>query len=198
MTMARAEDWRSRGGYFSWRPAAPDAVPAEIFHVELGDPGAAVLLLIHGWPTSSIDWSAVAGPLSGRFRVCALDFPGYGFSGKPPGWGYSLARDQELVEFYLAEVLGAEAAVIVAHDRGDSVALVHAARCAHGQPATPLEHLVLLRHRRIGEGRGRRRVPAARLASWLKVAGQLVFAKKASSPCPVLPAKVASLRMSVQ
>jgi len=143
MTMARAEDWRGRGGYFSWRPAAQDAVPVEIFHVELGDPGAAVLLLIHGWPTSSIDWSGVAGPLSGRFRVCALDFPGYGFSGKPPGWGYSLRRDAELIEFYLAEVIGAKSAVIVAHDRGDSVALAYAARCADGRPATRLEHLVL-------------------------------------------------------
>jgi pimeloyl-ACP methyl ester carboxylesterase len=143
MAMARAEDWRSRGGYFSWRPAAEDAVPVEVFHVELGDPGAAVLLLIHGWPTSSIDWFAVAGQLSDRFRVCALDFPGYGFSGKPQGWGYSLARDAELIEFYLAEVLGARAAVIVAHDRGDSVALVHAARCADGRSATRLEHLVL-------------------------------------------------------
>ena len=143
MTMARAEDWRSRGGHFSWRPAAEDAVPVEIFHVELGDPGAAVLLLIHGWPTSSIDWSAVAEQLSDRFRVCALDFPGYGFSGKPPGWGYSLARDAELIEFYLAEVIDARAAVIVAHDRGDSVALVHAARCAEGRSATRLEHLVL-------------------------------------------------------
>jgi pimeloyl-ACP methyl ester carboxylesterase len=144
MTMARAEDWRGRGGYFSWRPAAGDAVPVEVFHVELGDPGAAVLLLIHGWPTSSIDWSGVAGPLSARFRVCALDFPGYGFSGKPHGWGYSLRRDAELIEFYLAEVIGAGSAVIVAHDRGDSVALAHAARCAQGRPATRLEHLVLL------------------------------------------------------
>jgi pimeloyl-ACP methyl ester carboxylesterase len=123
MDMARAEDWRNRGGYFSWRPAARDAAPVEIFHVELGDPGAPVLLLIHGWPTSSIDWFSVAGPLSARFRVCALDFPGYGFSDKPQGWGYSLARDEELIEFYLSEVLGAEAGVIVAHDRGDSVAL---------------------------------------------------------------------------
>ena len=143
MTMPRAEDWRSRGGYFSWRPAAEDAEPVEIFHVELGDPGAAVLLLVHGWPTSSIDWFDVAGQLSARFRVCALDFPGYGFSGKPQGWGYSLTRDEELIEFYLAEVLGADAAVMVAHDRGDSVALVHAARCADGRSATRLEHLIL-------------------------------------------------------
>jgi pimeloyl-ACP methyl ester carboxylesterase len=90
-----------------------------------------------------IDWFDVAGQLSGRFRVCALDFPGYGFSGKPQGWGYSLSRDEELIEFYLAEVIGAEAAVIGAHDRGDSVALVHAARCAEVRSATRLEHLVL-------------------------------------------------------
>ena len=102
-----------------------------------------VLLLVHGWPTSSIDWFDVAGQLTARFRVCVLDFPGYGFSDKPQGWGYSLARDEELIEFYLAEVLGADAAVIVAHDRGDSVALVHAARCADGRSATRVEHLVL-------------------------------------------------------
>jgi pimeloyl-ACP methyl ester carboxylesterase len=143
MNTPRAQDWRSRGGQFSWRPAARDAGPVEIFHVELGDPAAPVLLLLHGWPTSSIDWFDVAGPLSARFRVCALDFPGYGFSGKPQGWGYSLSRDQELIEFYLAEVIGAKAAVVVAHDRGDSVALLHAARCADGRPAVRLEHLVL-------------------------------------------------------
>ncbi len=114
-----------------------------VFHVEMGDPGAPVLLLVHGWPTSSLDWCEVAGQLSTRFLVCALDFPGYGFSDKPSGWGYSLTRDQELIEYYLAEVVGAGAAVIVAHDRGDSVALLHAARCAEGHSAVRLEHLVL-------------------------------------------------------
>lgn len=115
----------------------------DIFHVELGDPDGPLLLLIHGWPTSSIDWFDVAGRLSTRFRVCALDFPGYGFSDKPPGWGYSLKRDAELVEFYLSEVIGADAGVIVGHDRGDSVALLHAARCADGRSAMRPGHLVL-------------------------------------------------------
>ena len=64
MTTPRADDWKSRGGYFSWRPAQGDASPVEIFHVEMGDPGAPVLLLIHGWPTSSIDWFEVADQLS--------------------------------------------------------------------------------------------------------------------------------------
>ena len=143
MTTSRADDWRSRGGYFSWRPAEGDASSVQIFHVELGDPGDPVLLLIHGWPTSSIDWFAVTETLSAEFRVCALDFPGYGFSDKPQGWGYSLGRDAELIEFYLSEVIGAETAVVVAHDRGDSVALMHAARCAEGRSAVRLEHLVL-------------------------------------------------------
>ncbi len=139
----RADDWRSRGSHFSWRPAGKDVSPVEIFHVEIGDPDAPVLLLIHGWPTSSIDWFEVASQLSARFRVCALDFPGYGFSDKPQGWGYSLTRDEELIEFYLSEVLGAEARVAVGHDRGDSVALLHAARCADGRSAMRIEHLVL-------------------------------------------------------
>jgi pimeloyl-ACP methyl ester carboxylesterase len=143
MSAPRAEEWRGRGGYFSWRPAGGDSRSVDVFHVEIGDPEAPVLLLVHGWPTSSFDWSAAAGLLSARFRVCALDFPGYGFSDKPQRWGYSLARDAELIEFYLAEVIGAGAGVVVAHDRGDSVALLHAARCAQGRSVMRLEHLVL-------------------------------------------------------
>ncbi len=143
MDKPRADDWRSRGSSFSWQPAAGDAGPVQVFHVEQGDQAAPVLLLVHGWPTSSIDWFPVAGRLTAKFRVCALDFPGYGFSDKPQGWGYSLARDAELLDYYLAEVLGADAAVLVAHDRGDSVALLHAARAAQGSAATRVEHLVL-------------------------------------------------------
>jgi pimeloyl-ACP methyl ester carboxylesterase len=143
MNMARADEWRSRGRYFSWQPAHEDAASVNVFHVELGEPEAPVLLLIHGWPTSSIDWSAIAGELSARFRVCALDFPGYGFSDKPPGWGYSLARDTELIEFYVSEVLRADAGVILGHDRGDSVALRYVASRADGQSAMRIEHLIL-------------------------------------------------------
>jgi pimeloyl-ACP methyl ester carboxylesterase len=143
MSSQRADEWRSRGDYFSWEPSEGGASPVRVFHVDMGDPDAPVLLLIHGWPTSSIDWFEVANELSGRFRVCALDFPGYGFSDKPEGWGYSLVRDAELIEFYLSEVIGAHSSVAVGHDRGDSVALIHAARCSEGRSAVPLQHLVL-------------------------------------------------------
>jgi pimeloyl-ACP methyl ester carboxylesterase len=115
----------------------------QVFHLEIGDPEAPPLLLVHGFPTSSIDWFETADRLAERFRVCALDFPGYGFSDKPPGWGYSLARDAQLLDFYLAEVVDVESVTVLAHDRGDSVALILAGGLAGNPARARLEHLFL-------------------------------------------------------
>lgn len=103
-----------------------------------------MLLLVHGFPTCSVDWFELAARLDDRYRVCALDFPGYGFSDKPPGWGYSLGRDAELLDFYVSEIVGAESVTVLGHDRGSSVALnyVLAADGREAQGAT-VEHLVL-------------------------------------------------------
>jgi pimeloyl-ACP methyl ester carboxylesterase len=123
--MNLAEAWRDKGRYFSWSPASGDAPSVNIFHVELGDPDAPAIVLVHGFPTSSVDWIKVGERLSKQYRVCAMDFPGYGFSDKPMGWGYSLFRDAEVLEYYMAEVLGLESAIMYAHDRGSSVAMIH-------------------------------------------------------------------------
>ena len=85
--MNPAEAWRDKGSYFSWSPRREDAPEVQIFHVELGDVGAPPLVLVHGFPTSSVDFVEVAERLSDRYRVCAMDFPGFGFSHKPLGWG---------------------------------------------------------------------------------------------------------------
>src|ERR1700688_1003549 len=90
-----ADAWLARGARFLWSSSREETTPVEIFHVELGDPDAPVLALVHGFPTCGIDWVEVAERLSARFRVCVMDFPGYGFSDKPRGWGYSLQRDAE-------------------------------------------------------------------------------------------------------
>jgi pimeloyl-ACP methyl ester carboxylesterase len=139
-TMNPADAWREKGSYFSWRPRSGDAAEVQIFHVEVGDPAAPPLVLVHGFPTSSIDWFEVAELLSDRYRVCAMDFPGFGFSDKPLGWGYSLVRDAEVLEYYVAELLGLESMVLYAHDRGSSVALVHT---TGGDSRVNLEHLFL-------------------------------------------------------
>ena len=41
------------------------------------------LLLIHGYPTSSWDWTALWRPLSLSFRLAAVDMIGFGLSDKP-------------------------------------------------------------------------------------------------------------------
>jgi len=140
---SRAKDWLGRGGHFSWGPPDGSAEAVEVFHVESGSPDAPVLLLVHGFPTSSIDWYEITDRLAERFRVCALDFPGYGFSDKPPGWGYGLKRDAQLLGHYLSEVIGTDAATVYAHDRGSSVALILAGDHAGDLPAIGLDHLFL-------------------------------------------------------
>lgn len=142
-TSSRADAWLAKGSYFEWAPDREEVAPVQVFHLELGEPEAPVLALVHGYPTSSIDWFEVAERLSTRHRVCALDFPGFGFSDKPRGWGYSLRRDAELLDHYLADVVGAQSVVMAAHDRGDSVALVHADNAARGLTRVALEHLLL-------------------------------------------------------
>lgn len=143
MSGGRAQAWRDRGATFSWAPQKGSAPAVDVFHVEAGDPGNPTVLLVHGFPTCSVDWFDLGILLSDRFRVCALDFPGYGFSSKPVGWGYSLARDAELLDHYLSEVVGAESAIVVAHDRGTSVALLHTIDAAAGRTRTTVDHLIL-------------------------------------------------------
>ncbi len=141
----RAEAWRRRGSTFRWAPRDGSAPETNVFHVESGPVDGPVLLLVHGFPTSSIDWFEVADLLDDDFRVGLLDFPGYGFSDKPRGWGYRLTRDAELLEYYAREVLGASRVTLVAHDRGSSVALalVLGGPAPSGDAPLVVEHLVL-------------------------------------------------------
>jgi len=141
----RARHWLQAGSHFSWVPSDPHqhTDSLSIFHAEFGDPEAPLLLMVHGFPTSSIDWCDVAGDLSATHRVCVLDLPGFGFSDKPAGEAFTLRRDSELLAYYVEEILGASTGAVVAHDRGDSVALGFAIRCAAGEFRFELTNLVL-------------------------------------------------------
>lgn len=141
----RARQWLEAGSHFFWIPSEPlqHTAGLNIFHAEFGDPEAPLLLMVHGFPTSSIDWSDVAGELSATHRVCVLDLPGFGFSDKPADENYALRRDSELLGYYLTEILGASTGAVVAHDRGDSVALSFTVRSAAGEFGFEVTDLVL-------------------------------------------------------
>lgn len=79
------------------------------------------LLLIHGFPTSSFDWAPIWPMLTSRFEVLAFDLLGLGFSAKPRGHRYRVREQADLVEA-VARHYGWNAAFVLAHDYGDTVA----------------------------------------------------------------------------
>ena len=55
----------------------------DVFYRDAGPVTAPVLLLLHGFPTSSNMFRNLIPRLAKSFRVIAPDYPGYGFSGMP-------------------------------------------------------------------------------------------------------------------
>jgi pimeloyl-ACP methyl ester carboxylesterase len=55
-----------------------------LFYRESGPPDAPVVLLLHGFPSSSRMWQPLIDRLSGRYRLIAPDYPGFGHSDAPP------------------------------------------------------------------------------------------------------------------
>lgn len=54
-----------------------------IFYREAGDPGAPVIVLLHGFPTSSFMFRNLIPDLADRYRVIAPDYLGFGYSDAP-------------------------------------------------------------------------------------------------------------------
>lgn len=79
------------------------------------------LLLIHGFPTSSLDWAPMWPMLISRFEVLAFDLLGLGLSAKPRGHRYRVQEQADLAEA-VAHHYGWNGAFVLAHDYGDTVA----------------------------------------------------------------------------
>jgi pimeloyl-ACP methyl ester carboxylesterase len=101
------------------------------------------LTLLHGFPTCSWDWAAIAPVLAARYRLLSLDFLGYGESDKPRPHRYSVFEQADLVEA-LWRHHGITTTQLVAHDFGDSVATELLARQAEGRLAATITQTVLL------------------------------------------------------
>ncbi|WKG05989.1 alpha/beta fold hydrolase [Mycolicibacterium sp. HK-90] len=108
---AELQSWKDAGRFF-------DYLGFDIFYrVEGSGPN---LLLIHGYPFSSWDWSLIWPRLTERFTVIAPDMIGMGFSDKPVAYEYTVHDHADMHEALL-EHLGVRGAHILAHDLGDSV-----------------------------------------------------------------------------
>jgi pimeloyl-ACP methyl ester carboxylesterase len=64
-----------------------------VFYREAGPANAPVILLLHGFPTSSFQYRELIPRLADRYRVIAPDLPGFGFTIVPPERGYTYTFD---------------------------------------------------------------------------------------------------------
>ncbi|HXC97350.1 MAG TPA: alpha/beta hydrolase [Edaphobacter sp.] len=72
-----------------------------IFYREAGPANAPVVLLLHGFPSSSFQYRELIPRLADRYRVIAPDLPGFGFTVVPPERNYKYTFDA------LANTIGA-------------------------------------------------------------------------------------------
>jgi pimeloyl-ACP methyl ester carboxylesterase len=80
-----------------------------------------VLLILHGFPTSSYDYHKALPLLEQHFRVVVHDHLGFGLSDKPINYSYSLIEQTDQA-IQLWRSLGISGGVVLAHDYGTSIA----------------------------------------------------------------------------
>lgn len=114
---AGATSWSARGATPAQVPVDPgDRKPGtqthyrtvsldglEIFYREAGPSGAPVVLLLHGFPTSSRMFNDLVPMLADKYRVIAPDYPAFGHSAVPPrsAFAYTHSRLSEVVDALL-------------------------------------------------------------------------------------------------
>mgnify|MGYP000739378788 CR=1 FL=1 len=122
------QNWQSTGTYLQ----STKGGGMKVFVREVGNRTATpeqTLLVLHGFPESSLSFHRVLEGLAERFdRVVLFDFPGYGFSDKPQqGYSYSLLEQAD-VALEVWQQLGVTGGHLLSHDMGDSVATELVAR----------------------------------------------------------------------
>jgi pimeloyl-ACP methyl ester carboxylesterase len=131
-------DWQRGAATLRWRSTTEvnDGADVTVFTRRAGTPGAPALVCVHGFPTSSIDYFALAQELHAEFDVFVLDFPGYGLSDKPQApYVYSLYDDARLLVHAITELWNLTDYRMVTHDRGSSVGMIAMDMLAAQHPA---------------------------------------------------------------
>jgi len=121
------KNWHARGEF-------QDLLGHSIFVIDEGNHELPVIMLLHGFPTSSWDWQLIWDALAKDYRLIALDMLGFGFSDKPNNQNYSIHRQADLVEA-LIKTKGLGEVHVLAHDYGDTVAQELLARQLEGSGA---------------------------------------------------------------
>ena len=117
------QGWMDKGFYFVSKEQ-------KIFAIDAGSKSLPVLVLIHGFPTSSWDFAPIWSMLQSKYRIVCLDMLGFGFSDKPNNRDYKIHKQADLFK-QLLNSLEIKQYHILAHDYGVSVAQEILARQAN-------------------------------------------------------------------
>jgi pimeloyl-ACP methyl ester carboxylesterase len=79
-----------------------EADGVQVFYRSAGDPSAPVILLLHGFPSSSFMFRELIPRLADRYRVIAPDLPGFGFTQVPAErkYAYSFEALAQTIEAF--------------------------------------------------------------------------------------------------
>lgn len=128
----RVADWEAGGSY--------EQINGNRVYVRRGTGSGPLVVLLHGYPSSSFDWRLVLPALEASgAEVLAFDFLGFGLSDKPAEHVYSLLTQADLVESLVA----GRKAKIIGHDMGTSVANELMARDIDGTLTFDLDAVLL-------------------------------------------------------
>ena len=122
--------WAKQGNYFNF-----DGHAVFYYDSHVRDRAASskpTLLLLHGYPTSSIDWLDMRDQLEQRFHLIAPDYIGYGLSAKPVCFPYTINVQANMIE-QLMKSLQLARFHILAHDVGVTIAQELLARQVSGR-----------------------------------------------------------------
>jgi haloalkane dehalogenase len=114
-----------RDELFPFQSHFADIDGARIHYIDEGQ--GPVFLGLHGNPTWSFLYRHVVNGLKDRFRCIALDYPGFGLSTAPPGYGYTIAEHARLVESFVTR-LDLQGITLMVQDWGGPIGLAVAAR----------------------------------------------------------------------
>ncbi len=105
------KDWKDRGKYFNFKGN-------NIFYISEGK--GENLLIIHGYPYNSFEWSETFDALKEKFTVTIFDLLGMGFSDKPQEHRYSFEEYCEMTNALLLNLI-IHQTHIISHDLGVSI-----------------------------------------------------------------------------
>ena len=108
------QQWMNKGEFLSLEGR-------QIFAIDEGGENLPVIVLIHGFPTSSWDFADIWKTLATNNRLICLDMLGFGFSDKPDKRNYEIHNQADLFDAMIKHS-GVSEFHLLAHDYGVSVA----------------------------------------------------------------------------